>query len=96
MQDRIHFTGSIPKALIKRLREYCKKTMVPASRVMERALVEYLDKADKKGVERETETRFVDLLSEIYLADQNGVSAQQWEKLMDRAYAAAKVKKGAV
>ena len=48
LKNRIRVDITIPEEIHKRLKEYSERTMAPVSRIVERAVVEFLDKEEKK------------------------------------------------
>ena len=44
LKNRARFSASLDKKTIKELKEYSKKTMIPASRIIEVAFQEYMKK----------------------------------------------------
>lgn len=42
LKDRERFGTSLPKELVQELRDYSKETMIPISKIVEKAVKEYL------------------------------------------------------
>jgi metal-responsive CopG/Arc/MetJ family transcriptional regulator len=47
LKNRERLGTSLPIELVKQLKDYSEKTMIPVSKLIEKAIEEYLKKADK-------------------------------------------------
>ncbi|WP_338433445.1 ribbon-helix-helix domain-containing protein [Clostridium tyrobutyricum] len=48
LKNRERFSSTLPTNLLKQLKEYSAKTMIPISKILETALKDYLSKTNSK------------------------------------------------
>lgn len=48
LKNRVRIDVTVDKDLYKRLKEYSERSMIPMSRIVEKAVIDYLDKEEKK------------------------------------------------
>lgn len=46
LKNRIRFSTTLDKETLKRLKEYSEKTMVPITKIIDAAIMEYIKKRD--------------------------------------------------
>lgn len=48
LKNRMRIDVTVDKDLYKRLKEYSERSMIPMSRIVEKSVIDYLDKEEKK------------------------------------------------